>query len=145
MTFPPGRAKLATKPEPTGSPAFAITMGMVVVAFFAARAGVPCNHDQINIETNQVRRKLRERSALALQIGTRWRYYFPQSIQACQLLPKRFHEDRDTRSSAIIQETYAGDFACLLRVDGRAKRKEHSARARTMILFFMSFFLSNRH
>jgi hypothetical protein len=33
-----------------------------------------------------------------------------------QLLPKRLQEDRDTGSSAIIQETYAGDFSCLLRL-----------------------------
>ena len=39
VTLPPGRAKLATKPAPTGSPAFAITMGMVVVALLAADAG----------------------------------------------------------------------------------------------------------
>ena len=39
MTLPPGRARLATKPAPTGSPAFVITMGMVVVAFLAANAG----------------------------------------------------------------------------------------------------------
>ena len=42
MTLPPGRARLATKPAPTGSAALAITMGMVVVAFFAANAvGAP--------------------------------------------------------------------------------------------------------
>ena len=39
VTLPPGRARLATKPAPTGSAAFVITMGMVVVAFFAANAG----------------------------------------------------------------------------------------------------------
>ena len=39
VTLPPGRARLATKPAPTGSPAFAITMGMVVVALLAANAG----------------------------------------------------------------------------------------------------------
>ena len=39
VTLPPGRARLATRPAPTGSPAFAITMGMVVVALFAANAG----------------------------------------------------------------------------------------------------------
>jgi hypothetical protein len=32
------------------------------------------------------------------------------------LLPERVHEDRATGSSAIIQETYAEDFSCLLRV-----------------------------
>ena len=39
VTLPPGRARLATKPTPTGSPALVITMGMVVVAFLAANAG----------------------------------------------------------------------------------------------------------
>ncbi len=33
-----------------------------------------------------------------------------------QLLPKRLHEDRATGSSAWIQETYAEDFSCLLRL-----------------------------
>ena len=67
MTLPPGRARLATKPAPTGSPVFAITIGMVAVAFFAANAAVPRCHNQINLETNQVRRKLRQ--ALRLLLG----------------------------------------------------------------------------
>ena len=38
----------------------AITMGMVVVASFAANAlRIPCDHNQINLKTNQFRRKLR--------------------------------------------------------------------------------------
>ena len=41
VTLPPGRARLATKPAPTGSAALVITMGMVVVALFAANAAVP--------------------------------------------------------------------------------------------------------
>ena len=32
VTLPPGRARLATKPAPTGSPTFVITIGIVVVA-----------------------------------------------------------------------------------------------------------------
>src|SRR5262245_34130233 len=39
VALPPGRARLATRPAPTGSPMLVITMGMVVVAFFAANAG----------------------------------------------------------------------------------------------------------
>jgi hypothetical protein len=38
MTFPPGRAKLATSPTPTGSATFTNTMGIVGVACLAARA-----------------------------------------------------------------------------------------------------------
>jgi hypothetical protein len=34
VMFPPGRAKFATKPDPTGSLTMAMTIGMVVVAFF---------------------------------------------------------------------------------------------------------------
>src|SRR5262245_65294911 len=33
-----------------------------------------------------------------------------------QLLPERLQEDRATGGSAIIQETYARDFPCLLRL-----------------------------
>ena len=68
VTLPPGRARLATRPAPTGSPAFTITMGMVVVALFAANAdGRRCTHDEINLKTNQVRRKLWQ--ALRLLFG----------------------------------------------------------------------------
>ena len=38
MTFPPGRARLATRPSPMGSPTLIITMGIVSVAFRAATA-----------------------------------------------------------------------------------------------------------
>jgi hypothetical protein len=43
VTFPPGRLKLATKPIATGSAAFMKTIGIVVVADFAAKAetGLP--------------------------------------------------------------------------------------------------------
>jgi hypothetical protein len=38
VIFPPGRARLATSPSPTGSPMTGVTMGTVVVACCAARA-----------------------------------------------------------------------------------------------------------
>ena len=41
MTLPPGRAKLATKPPPTGSLASANTIGMTAVACFVARTALP--------------------------------------------------------------------------------------------------------
>ena len=36
MTFPPGRARLATSPLPTGSPTLTMTIGIVPVACLAA-------------------------------------------------------------------------------------------------------------
>ena len=127
MTLPPGRARLATKPAPTGSAALTITMGMVVVAFLAANADCRrCGHDQINLKTNQVRRKLRK--ALRLLLGKSVLDGDILSLnpsKLAQLLPERVHEDGATRSSAIIQETYAEDFPCLLRVCHDGNSKQH--------------------
>ena len=102
-------------------------MGMVVVALLAANADWrPCDHDQINLKTNQVRRKLRQ--ALRLLLGKPVLDGDILSLDPAKLahlLPERLHEDRATRSSAIIQETYAEDFSCLLRVtwiNGRQKQ-----------------------
>src|SRR5439155_12577464 len=82
-------------------------------------------HDQINLKTNQVCRKLRQ--ALIL---LRCKPILDGDIlsldpaKLAQLLPERLQEARASSSSAIIQETDAGDFRWLLRVDGTAKRKE---------------------
>ena len=117
-------------------------MGMVVVAFFAANAaGVPCDHDQINLKTNQVRRKLRQ--ALMLLLGKPvldGDIFSLNPAKLAQLLPERVHEDRATGSSACIQETYAEDFPCLLRVGGTAKRKEHGAKSKDGDFFLHVFF-----
>jgi hypothetical protein len=90
------------------------------------------DHDQIDLKTNQVRRKLRY--ALRLLLGKSILdgdvFSFNPSKLA-QLLPKRLQEDCLTGSSAIIQEPYAGNFPCLLRVNGTAKRKEHGAKRKT--------------
>jgi hypothetical protein len=56
-----------------------------------------------------------------------------------QLLPERRHEDRAAGSSAWIQITYADDFPCLLRVGGRAKRKEHGAKSKDRDFFLHAF------
>ena len=60
VTLPPGRARLAIRPAPTGSEAFVITMGIVVVALLAANAdGVSAPTIRSTLETNQVCGKLR--------------------------------------------------------------------------------------
>jgi hypothetical protein len=58
-----------------------------------------------------------------------------------QLLPERVNENRAAGSSASFQEPYAEDFSCLLRVSGKAKRKEHSAKSKDRD-FFLHVFLS---
>ena len=56
--FPPGRARLATNPLPTGSVSCVITMGIVVVASLAARVAVgPARDDNVYFETHEFGRK----------------------------------------------------------------------------------------
>jgi hypothetical protein len=77
---------------------------------------------------NQVRRKLRQ--ALRLLLGKSIIDGDILSLnpsKLSQLLPEYLQADRATGSSAIIQETYAVNLPWLLRLGGRAKRKEHGA------------------
>ena len=123
VTLPPGRARLAIKPAPTGSAEFVITMGMVVVAFLAAKAAVPSMRPRsIDLETNKVRRMLRQTVIFLLGkpvLGGNILSLDPSKL--AHLLPERLQEDRDTGSIAWIQESYAEDFFWLLRVRGGQK------------------------
>src|SRR6266550_1577269 len=118
VTLPPGRARLATRPKTTGFTMPVITMGMVVVAFFAANAGFP----PVTTITSTLRR-----TRSAARSGRR--SFFPSAKPVLvgdifsfdpsklgQLLSERLHEDRATRSSAWIEETDAEDFPWLLRL-----------------------------
>jgi hypothetical protein len=65
VMLPPGRARLAISPVPTGSIAVGMTIGIVVAAFLAARAaGGRVRYNQVNLEANHLRRKLLKLSAL---------------------------------------------------------------------------------
>src|SRR5262249_40665485 len=70
-------------------------------------------------ETHQLGYKLRDPIDLSLISVLRADVLSFNVAKLAQLLPKRLQEDRDTGSSAIIQETYEGDFPCLLRVGKR--------------------------
>ena len=108
-------------------------MGIIVVAFFAASVGPsPVVHDQINTETNQLRRKLTHAIILLLGKSIFNADIFPLNpAKLPQLLPEHVHVDRATRSIAWIQETDAKDFVFLLRVDGTAKHKEQSTQGKS--------------
>jgi hypothetical protein len=83
------------------------------------------DHDQINLKSNQVRRKIRY--ALILLLGKPildGDILFLNPSKLTQLLSKHLQEPCHTRSSACIQETDAQDFSLLLGVNGTTKRKE---------------------
>ena len=60
-----------------------------------------------------------------------------------QLLPERLQEDRATRSSAWIQETYAEDFPCLLRVGHRPAQREVRQRRQKPSAFYFGFWIAD--
>ena len=137
VTLPPGRARLATRPSPTGSPAFAITMGMVVVAFFAANAGGPA---VTTIRSTLRRTKSAASSGRRSDFCSANRYsmvkFFP-SIHPSLLSSCRNASTRTALpdSSAYIQETDAEDFPCLLRM--AAERGARSREHRAMRMIFL--------
>ena len=67
MTLPPGRAKLATRPVPTGSAADAKTIGMTDVACFAASDCASRRDDDIDLEPDELGRDLGEALAASLR------------------------------------------------------------------------------
>ena len=58
VTLPPGRARLATRPLPTGSIATAKTIGMTDVACFAAADGGSVRDNDIDLEPDELGRDL---------------------------------------------------------------------------------------
>ena len=67
MTLPPGRARLATRPVPTGSAAVAKTIGMTDVACFAARTARSRRDNDIDLEPDELGRDLGEALAASLR------------------------------------------------------------------------------
>ena len=67
VTLPPGRARLATRPVPTGSPASAKTIGMTDVACFAARTAGARRDNDIDLQPDELGRDLGEALAASLR------------------------------------------------------------------------------
>src|SRR6266478_8657371 len=90
---------------------------------------------------NQVRRKLRQAFILLLCkpiLDGDILSLNPSKLG--NLLPERLHQGRATRSSAPIQETYAGDFSCPLRLGKRNVCPKKSCQQPES-----DFILSSRH
>ena len=67
VTLPPGRARLATRPVPTGSSAVAKTIGMTDVACFAASDRGSRRDNDIDLEPDELGRDLGEALAASLR------------------------------------------------------------------------------
>src|SRR6266446_8409672 len=68
VTFPPGRARLETRPLLTGSPALAMTMGDRRRRLLGRESrGRAPGHDDVHVEPNEVGREIRESLILPLR------------------------------------------------------------------------------
>src|SRR3954468_23152303 len=120
--FPPGRARLATRPVATGSPTATIASGIDVAAFLtASEAGVPAvtitsTFRAINSAVGKAfilsfRPSILDQNVLALDVAE---------------VPQAFAERRDEiclkDSSRIRKETYPRDFCRLLRARSERPR-----------------------
>ena len=104
-------------------------MGIVLVAFLAAWISlVPPAHDDINLETHQLGRKLRIPFGLVLRIsvlaGDVLSFYVAKLAQS---------QPNSLGTSGVTphQIPYPGNFLRLLGLGGRAKRKEQSTKGKT--------------
>ena len=125
VTLPPGRARLATRPSSTGFvEVVLITMGMVVVASFAANGVGP---PEVTIRSTLRRTKSAASPAKRSFLCSANRYsmviFFPSIHPSLRSSCRKTSKSTGaTGSSAIIQETYAGDFRWLLPVGSDSKK-----------------------
>ena len=145
VTLPPGRARLPTSPLPTGSPTAVITMGMVLLAPFAANAsGAP---------VTTIRSTLRRTRSAASSSGERSffcsanRYsmvmFFP-SIHPSLLSSCRNTSARTALPEAVLvsRNPMRRIFTACWALADEQSEKSIAHRVRTVIFFFMSLSLS---
>src|SRR5262249_7324176 len=113
VTLPPGRARLATAPVTSGSPIAAITIGITVVACFAARTRrCSSGHDRVDFETNQLGRQIREAFGAPVR-----RVVFDEQVLSLDIaeLAEALLERRKIgcveRPRDCLQHPYAPDFS----------------------------------
>ena len=128
VTFPPGRARLATRPSPTGSLAAAKTIGMVVVAAWRPGRWRILGHDNVRLEPDQLGRERREPLVPPLSLAALDDEVLAlQVAELLQPLPEG-HEGQDVGVDGS-QKPDRGDFRRRLPPATAAARTPPAARA----------------
>ena len=105
VTLPPGRFRLATRPICTGSLAVVKTMGIVVVAAFAARCPGRIGDDHGHLTTNQLSRHRRHSVVLPLRPAIFDRHVLALDIAGfLQALTERGHHGRVPARRCAVEE-----------------------------------------
>ena len=133
VTFPPGRARLATSPALTGSRPVVMTIGMVVVAFMAATVIglIPVTND-VHAEPDQVCGKRRQPFHLAVGEAVLDDDILANAVaEAPQALFERFNEMERLLPGRDRQVSDPVDPPCrLLRTRGQRPRRRRAAEKR---------------
>ena len=118
MIFPPGRARLETSPVPTGSATAANTMGIVALAFLAAKRSAGAGgDDDVNFELDQFGCKVRQPFAFPFCISVLNDNVFSFDIaKLAQPLAKCFDPGRKEGRGGRAQNSYPGNSRRLLRL-----------------------------
>ena len=113
VMFPPGRARLATKPFPTGSASCIMTMGIVTVASLAARVSCRTTRDDdVYLETHELGRERREAIEFSLCISPLNDNVFPLDVpKLAQTLPECLDAGRDSGRGGTSLDILSGGFS----------------------------------
>ena len=143
MTLPPGRARLATRPAPTGSPTFVITMGMVVVTLLAANvAGVPLTTIRSTLSrTNSAASSGRRSffcSANRYSMVMFFLSFHPSLLSSCRNASKR---TAILEAVLLSRKPMRKIFPACCASAEKQSAKSMAQRLRTVLVFFMGFSL----
>ena len=142
VTLPPGRARLATKPAPTGSPTFVITMGMVVVALLAANAArVPATTIRSTLRRTRSAASSGRRSVFCSANRYSMAIFFP-SIHPSLLISCRNASTRTALPEAVLlsRKPMRKIFPVCCASASETFARKRVASSQRVILFFMFFF-----
>ena len=117
VTFPAGRARLLTKPAPTGSAGFVITMRMVVLAFFTANVdGVSGTTIKSDLRRTNSAARSGRRSSLCSANRYSIVIFFPSTHPNLRNSSRNASQRIALPEAVLGSRIDAGDFSCLLRL-----------------------------
>jgi hypothetical protein len=128
--FPPGRARLVTMPVTTGSPGEAITIGIVLVPFLAAR-GIRSDrrHDDVDLQPNQVGHQPRGPIVPTVSIARLDRDVLAlDPAEVAETSPETLVPRQALRRGIGRQKAYPIDLPRFLRLRGKQRGKGTSQR-----------------
>ncbi len=137
VIFPPGRARLATKPVPTGSLSCTMTMGIVEVASLAERVVVrPAETMMSTLRRTSSAASAGRRSSFPSAYRYSMTMFFPSTYPSS----RRPWRKASTRAGLMEGEVafrypIRRDFRNLLRCNWKARRQEHSAKSQVKNFF----------